>query len=141
VTAKRTGVEFSVTITVGGSVYVWALVDSSKAVLRKVDAGGTLSELGSEICVPLLEKLLIPVGVGAGITEVNIDVMKMVSMLTIVEAGMVEVWLKNEMLVDIVVVVNGGGVVVNIVVKVSTVPHPEGIMLGPAGKHDARPGY
>jgi hypothetical protein len=49
---------------------------------------------------------------------------------------------KNEKLAVIVLmIVDAGRVVVNVVIEVSTIEHPEGIIDGPAGKHTAKPGY
>lgn len=136
-----------------GNICVIAEGVTNTAVLRKVDA--------ATVCwVPGIVMVLVPIDpvpliavvkgtsivdpppmVDGAITEESVDVMETETVLTTVEAGMVMVELKNTMLVDTPVLVDTGGVVVKVVVKVSTTPHPEGIMDGPAGKHDERPGY
>lgn len=78
----------------------------------------------------------------------NIDVIELVVTLRIVVPPMVEVFVDVTKLVEVVKLVDTGGVEVNVVVNVKTDTLPceqiggtMGTMDGPPAKHEARPGY
>jgi len=91
------------------------------------------------------EKLVVTTPVVPGIVEVSVDDWRMVVTLRIVVAlTTVVVLFDTTKEVDSSMMVDGGGVEVKIVVKVTTigaVPQPEDIIEGPAGKQEARPEY
>jgi hypothetical protein len=132
-----------------------AVVVASTIVLTEVDSATVCSvkvkvwsEVVRNVKLPLevlkvdLETLSPPVIVVPGMMEDIVDVIKMVLIVVIVESSWVVVTLKNEKLaVNVLVLVDSGRRVVNVVIKVSTIEHPEGIIDGPAGKHAAKPGY
>lgn len=87
-------------------------------MLREVEAGNVFP-VAVKVLVrfPLVATLKVGVMVDGGITELNIDVMTIVVVLLKVEAALVVVWLKKKRLVDVPVIIDGGGVVVKVVVK------------------------
>jgi hypothetical protein len=156
VSNASTGVDSTVMPVVPGAISVIKSVAvASTIVLKDVDSATVCSvrvNVTLEVLVMVklsrvvvkmdLEMLSPPEMVDSGMIEVSVDVIKMVLMLVIVESGWVVVTSKNEKLAVIVLmIVDAGRVVVNVVMKVSTIEHPEGIIDGPAGKHAAKPGY
>jgi len=115
----------------------------SVVVINNVKAGAVVAvTVKFLVRFPVVSKLTPPVLVDSAITEVNVDVEKIVPTLSTVEAGMMMVELETPNVVNMLRLVEIGAVVVNIEYIVVTVnPQPAGIMLGPPGKHDAKPGY
>jgi len=144
-----------VTAVVPGLVSVVGAREVASSVVTKVDSAtvcsvkvNVLVEVVWNVKLPLvvlkvdLEMLCPPVIVDPGIVEVSVDVTKMVSILVIVVSGWVMVTSTGEKLtVNLLVLVDAGRVVVNVVMRVSTIEHPEGTIDGPAGKHAPKPGY
>jgi hypothetical protein len=91
-----------------------------------------------ETCVVTLN------AVEASMTEVKIDVTKLVVTVKIVEPPMRDVCVETIKLVKVRKRVDTG-VVVNVVVNVERdspgCEQPKDTILGPAGKHNGRPGY
>jgi hypothetical protein len=153
--SSSTGVDSTVMPVVPGMVSIKAVVVASTNVLKEVDSATVCSvrvNVTGEVLVIVkllrvvvkmdLEMLSPPEMVDPGMIEMSVDVIKMVLRLVIIESGWVVVTSKNEKLAVIVlIIVDAGRVVVNVVMKVSTVEHPEGTIDGPAGKHAAKPGY
>jgi hypothetical protein len=112
-------------------------------VINNVEAGAVVAvTVILLVRFPVVSKLTPPVLVDSAITEVNVDVEKIVPTLSTVEAGMMMVELETPNVVNMLRLVEIGAVVVNVEYIVVTVnPQPAGIMLGPPGKHDAKPGY
>jgi hypothetical protein len=88
-----------------------------------------------------LEVLSPPVLVDPATGEEIVDVTEKVLMTITVEAGLVVVKSKTTVLVDTPEIIDTEGAAVNVVIKVWTIPQPEGRMDGPAGRHADRPGY
>jgi hypothetical protein len=127
----------------GGTVCATTMGTCSVVVPDNVDAGTVVAvKVRLFVRFPVVNKLTPPVLVDSAITEVNVDVEKIVPTLSTVEAGMMMVELETPNVVNMLRLVEIGAVVVNVEYIVVTVnPQPAGIMLGPPGKHDAKPGY
>jgi hypothetical protein len=113
-----TGVDSNVTPVVARAVSSAVAVDDRTSVITEVEAGNVFPVLVIVLVrFPIVTTLLVGVMVNGGITELYIDVMTIVVVLLKVEAALVVVWLKKKRLVDVPVLIDGGGVVVKVVVK------------------------
>jgi hypothetical protein len=147
----------SLTIVEGGTISVAVEVIPCTFVVVIVEPNTSVSvKVMDSVLVPTIvvcfnvevnkewEKLVLSPPVVPGITEVSVDVSRMVVTLRIVELSNVMFLVDTTKVVGFSTVFDSGGVEVNVVVKVITVgavPQPEGIMEGPPGRQEARPGY
>jgi hypothetical protein len=147
----------SLAIVEGGAISVAVEVIPCTFVVVMVEPGTLVSvKVINLVLVPTIvvcfnvelnkdsEKLVVTPPVVPGITEVSVNVSRMVVTLRIVELSTVMFLVDTTKVVDFSTVFDSGGVEVNVVVKVITigaVPQPEGIIEGPPGRQEARPGY
>jgi hypothetical protein len=147
----------SLTIVEGGTIPVAVEVIPCTLVVVIVEPSTSVSaKVMDSVLVPTivvcfnvevnkeLEKLVLSPPVVPDITEVSVNDSRMVVTLRIVELSTVMFLVDTTKVVDFSTVFDSGGVEVNVVVKVITVgavPQPEGIIEGPPGRQEARPGY
>ena len=147
----------SLTIVEGGTIPVAVEVIPCTLVVVIVEPSTSVSvKVMDSVLVPTivvcfnvevnkeLEKLVLSPPVVPDITEVSVNDSRMVVTLRIVELSTVMFLVDTTKVVDFSTVFDNGGVEVNVVVKVITVgavPQPEGIIEGPPGRQEARPGY
>jgi hypothetical protein len=147
----------SLTIVEGGTIPVAVEVIPCTLVVVIVEPSTSVSvKVMDSVLVPTivvcfnvevnkeLEKLVLSPPVVPDITEVSVNDSRMVVTLRIVELSTVMFLVDTTKVVDFSTVFDNGGVEVNVVVKVITVgavPQPEGIVEGPPGRQEARPGY
>jgi hypothetical protein len=147
----------SLTIVEAGTISVAVEVIPCTFVVVIVEPGTSVSvKIMDSVLVPTIvvcfnvevnkdsEKLVLSPPVVLSITEVSVNVSRMVVALRIVELSTVMVLVDTTRVVDFSTVFDSGGVEVNVVVKVITVeavPQPEGIIEGPPGRQEVRPGY
>ncbi len=139
-------VSVSIAIEVVSSTIVLVVVDTGTSVSVKVNCPvlvtTTVVFLNVEVNIDWKELVLSPPDLY--IVEVSVDASRIVVTLKIVEPATVIFLVDSIKVVEFLMAVDGGGVEVNVVVKVTTigvVPQPEGMIEGPAGKQEPRPGY
>lgn len=145
------------TVMPGVKISLRVEVDSCTLVIVAIDPDSTIDEVMGTLLVPTIvvklnvelnkdpEKLAVTTPVVPGIVEVSVNDWRMVVTLRIVVAlATVIVLFDTTKEVKFSMVFDGGGVEVKVVIKgitIGAVPQPEGIIEGPAGKQEARPGY